>query len=73
MLLAFSGIRGALTGSPVFNSRVGECERAAAILLRALGRSEHTRILRNVAADEFDCLKTDLGACCLVQAATQLP
>ncbi|KAL9665982.1 hypothetical protein QQ045_000303 [Rhodiola kirilowii] len=47
ILLAFSGLKHALTNNPGYNSRVVECQEAAKVLLQATGNSRLEPILSN--------------------------
>ena len=53
ILLAFSGIKGALASAPTFNTRVAECREAATALLAAAGRPDEEPILGNVSQEEY--------------------
>ncbi|KAK9076852.1 hypothetical protein SSX86_005186 [Deinandra increscens subsp. villosa] len=59
ILLAFSGLKQALTTNPGYNRRVTECREAAEILLRAAGK-EVEPILSNVKQEEFEAHKSKL-------------
>ena len=58
ILLAFSGIKGALASAPTFNTRVSECREAATALLAAAGRPDEEPILGNVSQEEYAILGT---------------
>lgn len=53
ILLAFSGLNHSLSQSPGYNLRVGECQSAASILLRASQRPKEEPILGNVSFEEY--------------------
>jgi galactokinase len=59
LLLAFSGLRQALTGTD-YNRRVAECAEAARILLAAAGRTEKNPVLSNVREREYAAHKGQL-------------
>ncbi|KAM0014220.1 putative galacturonokinase [Helianthus debilis subsp. tardiflorus] len=59
ILLAFSGLKQALTTNPGYNRRVTECREAAEILLKAAGK-EAEPILSNVEQEEFEAHKSKL-------------
>jgi galacturonokinase len=59
ILLAFSGLRQALTGTD-YNRRVAECSEAARILLAAAGRPEVTPVLNSVSESEYAAHKERL-------------
>ncbi len=52
ILIAFSGLRKALTGTD-YNRRVGECTEAARLLLQAADRPSVQPVLGNVTAEEY--------------------
>lgn len=56
ILLAFSGIKGALASAPTFNNRVAECREAASALLSAAGRPDAVPILGNISLEEYESL-----------------
>ncbi|XVE71920.1 hypothetical protein DITRI_Ditri10aG0189900 [Diplodiscus trichospermus] len=60
ILLAFSGLRQALTSNPGYNSRVAECQEAAKILLDASGNGELEPILCNVKPEDYEAYKFKL-------------
>lgn len=47
ILLAFSGLQHALSSKPGYNLRVAECQEAATVLLRAVGRGDCEPLLCN--------------------------
>uniref|UniRef100_A0A7N2MV22 Uncharacterized protein n=1 Tax=Quercus lobata TaxID=97700 RepID=A0A7N2MV22_QUELO len=47
ILLAFSGLKQALTTNPGYNRRVAECQEAARIILNASGNNKMEPILSN--------------------------
>lgn len=59
ILLAFSGLKQALTTNPGYNRRVTECREAASILLKAVGK-EVEPILSNVEQEEYEAHKSKL-------------
>nr|XP_043627968.1 galacturonokinase isoform X2 [Erigeron canadensis] len=59
ILLAFSGLKQALTSNPGYNRRVTECREAAEILLKAAGK-EAEPILSNVEQEEYVAHKSKL-------------
>ncbi|KAL4564443.1 hypothetical protein LXL04_028507 [Taraxacum kok-saghyz] len=59
ILLAFSGLKQALTTNPGYNMRVSECREAASILLKASGK-EVEPILCNVQQEEYEAHKSKL-------------
>ena len=59
ILLAFSGLRQALTGTD-YNRRVAECAEAARILLAAAGRPEEIPVLGRLSETEHDAHKERL-------------
>ncbi|GAQ83692.1 galactokinase [Klebsormidium nitens] len=61
ILLAFSGLRQALTNTPGYNKRVDECQEAAATLLRAAGRADEKASLSNVSSEEYDMHREELN------------
>ncbi|KAJ0263749.1 Galacturonokinase [Hirschfeldia incana] len=60
ILLAFSGLRQALTTNPGYNLRVAECREAAKILLTASGSSELEPTLSNVEHAVYEAHKHEL-------------
>uniref|UniRef100_A0A7N0VG01 Galacturonokinase n=1 Tax=Kalanchoe fedtschenkoi TaxID=63787 RepID=A0A7N0VG01_KALFE len=60
ILLAFSGLKHALTNNPGYNSRVAECQEAAKVLLQASGNSKLEPILSNVKLQDFQAHKEKL-------------
>ncbi|XP_021275797.1 galacturonokinase [Herrania umbratica] len=60
ILLAFSGLRQALTSNPGYNSRVAECQEAAKILLHASGNVELEPFLCNVEPETYEAYKVKL-------------
>ncbi|EOY32088.1 Galacturonic acid kinase isoform 2 [Theobroma cacao] len=60
ILLAFSGLRQALTSNPGYNSRVAECQEAAKILLHASGNGELEPFLCNVEPESYEAHKVKL-------------
>lgn len=61
ILLAFSGLRRALTGTD-YNRRVAECAEAARILLAAAGRPEAAPVLGNISEHEYSAHQNRLPA-----------
>ncbi|KAI3496325.1 hypothetical protein L1887_38682 [Cichorium endivia] len=59
ILLAFSGLKQALTTNPGYNRRVSECQEAAKVLLKALGKDVEP-ILCNVEQEEYEAHKSKL-------------
>jgi galacturonokinase len=59
ILLAFSGLRKALTATD-YNRRVDECAEAAGTLLAIIGRGDGAPVLGDVAPDEYDAHKDKL-------------
>lgn len=57
ILLAFSGLRNALTNSPGYNLRVVECHEAARILLKASGNDNLEHRLCNVDPEVYETHK----------------
>ncbi|XP_022753441.1 galacturonokinase [Durio zibethinus] len=57
ILLAFSGLRQALTSNPGYNSRVAECQEAAKVLLHASGNGELEPFLCNVKPEAYEAYK----------------
>lgn len=62
ILLAFSGLKQALTTNPGYNRRVAECQEAAKILLQASGNEELEPVLSNVKPEVFEAHKSKLEA-----------
>ncbi|XP_062094664.1 galacturonokinase isoform X2 [Humulus lupulus] len=60
MLLAFSGLKHALTNNPGYNRRVSECQEAARILLNASGFGETDALLSNVQLEAYQEHKNKL-------------
>ncbi|OIT39442.1 PREDICTED: galacturonokinase isoform X3 [Nicotiana attenuata] len=60
ILLAFSGLKQALTTNPGYNRRVAECQEAAKLLLQASGNEEVEPVLSNVEPDVFEAHKSKL-------------
>ncbi|WCJ34693.1 galacturonic acid kinase [Euphorbia peplus] len=60
ILVAFSGLRKALTSSPGYNRRVIECQEAARFLLNASGNENIEPVLCNVDPDSYDKYKCNL-------------
>ncbi|XP_049344174.1 galacturonokinase isoform X2 [Solanum verrucosum] len=60
ILLAFSGLKQALTTNPGYNRRVAECQEAAKILLQASGDEEMEPVLSNVKPEVFEAHKSKL-------------
>ncbi|MCO5565225.1 hypothetical protein L7F22_018898 [Adiantum nelumboides] len=60
VLLAFSGLQHALSSNSSYNSRVAECQDAASILLKSVGRDSSQPRLCNVAIEEYQAFKTQL-------------
>ncbi|GMI92907.1 galacturonic acid kinase [Hibiscus trionum] len=60
ILLAFSGLKQALTSNPGYNSRVAECQEAAKVLLRASGNDEAEPFLCNVKPEAYEAHKFKL-------------
>ncbi|KAI5073152.1 hypothetical protein GOP47_0011165 [Adiantum capillus-veneris] len=60
VLLAFSGLRHALSSNSSYNSRVAECQEAASMLLKAVGRDSSQPLLCNVTIEEYQALKVQL-------------
>ncbi|CAF1935532.1 unnamed protein product [Brassica napus] len=59
ILLAFSGLRQALTTNPGYNLRVAECQEAAKVLLTASGNSELEPTLCNVEHAVYEAHKLE--------------
>ncbi|XP_006850937.2 galacturonokinase [Amborella trichopoda] len=62
ILLAFSGLKHALTSKPGYNSRVAECREAARILLSSSGNGSLEPLLCNVLPDVYEAYKGELEA-----------
>ncbi|GLU10531.1 hypothetical protein SLE2022_273250 [Rubroshorea leprosula] len=60
ILLAFSGLKQALTTNPGYNRRVAECQEAARILLHASGSGELDPLLCNVEPEAYQAYKFKL-------------
>lgn len=60
ILVAFSGLKHALTNNPGYNSRVAECQEAARILLLAAGKGEREPLLSNVEPEDYQAHKHEL-------------
>lgn len=60
ILLAFSGLKQALTANPGYNRRVSECQEAARILLKASGSEPVEPILSNVTQEDYEAHKNKL-------------
>ncbi|KAK4478924.1 hypothetical protein RD792_014431 [Penstemon davidsonii] len=60
ILLAFSGLKQALTTNPGYNRRVAECREAANILLQASGSEELEPLLSNVEPEAYEKHKDKL-------------
>ncbi|XP_009589433.1 galacturonokinase-like [Nicotiana tabacum] len=60
ILLAFSGLKQALTTNPGYNRRVAECQEAAKLLLQASGNEEVEPVLSNVEPEVFEAHKSKL-------------
>ncbi|KAL5769112.1 hypothetical protein ACOSP7_015670 [Xanthoceras sorbifolium] len=60
ILLALSGLKGALTNNPGYNHRVAECQEAARVILCASGKSEVEPLLCNVEEDDYEAHKCNL-------------
>ncbi|KAM6590413.1 hypothetical protein CsatA_013018 [Cannabis sativa] len=60
ILLAFSGLKHALTNNPGYNRRVSECQEAARILLNASGFGEVEPLLSNVQLEAYQAHKNKL-------------
>ncbi|CAN8259819.1 unnamed protein product [Cochlearia groenlandica] len=61
VLLAFSGLRQALTTNPGYNLRVAECQEAAKVLLAASGNRELEHTLCNVEHAIYEAHKHELN------------
>lgn len=60
ILLAFSGLKQALTTNPGYNRRVSECVEAARILLKASNNEVADPLLSNVEPEVYETYKGDL-------------
>ncbi|CAI9099135.1 OLC1v1035909C4 [Oldenlandia corymbosa var. corymbosa] len=60
ILLAFSGLKQALTTNPGYNRRVAECQEAARILLEASGNEGMEPLLSNVESQTYEAHKNVL-------------
>ncbi|XP_065624091.1 galacturonokinase [Quercus suber] len=60
ILLAFSGLKHALTAHPGYNRRVAECQEAARIILNASGNYKMEPILSNVQPEDYEAHKSQL-------------
>ncbi|XP_030942322.1 galacturonokinase isoform X2 [Quercus lobata] len=60
ILLAFSGLKQALTTNPGYNRRVAECQEAARIILNASGNNKMEPILSNVQPEDYEAHKSQL-------------
>ncbi|KAF6141774.1 hypothetical protein GIB67_027952 [Kingdonia uniflora] len=60
ILLAFSGLKHALTTNPGYNHRVAECQEAARVLLDASGDAELEPVLSNVKPEVYEAHKCRL-------------
>ncbi|XP_050226267.1 galacturonokinase [Mercurialis annua] len=60
ILVAFSGLRDALTNNPGYNRRVAECQEAARILLKASGNDNVEPVLCNVEQEAYQMYKCKL-------------
>ncbi|KAH7447409.1 hypothetical protein KP509_01G106300 [Ceratopteris richardii] len=68
VLLAFSGLRHALSSNSSYNLRVSECQEAALTLLRAVGRDTRQPLLSDVHMEEYQAFKTQLKGACAKRA-----
>ncbi|CAA7408281.1 unnamed protein product [Spirodela intermedia] len=57
ILLAFSGLKHALTSKPGYNARVAECCEAASVLLKASGKGDLEPLLCNVERGAYEAHK----------------
>ncbi|KAK3221223.1 hypothetical protein Dsin_008248 [Dipteronia sinensis] len=62
ILLALSGLKGALTNNPGYNHRVAECQEAARVILFASGKAEVEPLLCNVEEEDYEAHKSKLEA-----------
>lgn len=60
ILLAFSGLKQALTTNPGYNRRVAECQEAASVLLLASGNGDLEPLLSNVEPEAYEAHKCKL-------------
>ncbi|XP_057991936.1 galacturonokinase isoform X1 [Hevea brasiliensis] len=60
ILVAFSGLRNALTNNPGYNCRVAECQQAARFLLKASGNENMEPYLCNVEPEAYEMYKGNL-------------
>ncbi|EEF47980.1 galacturonokinase isoform X2 [Ricinus communis] len=60
ILVAFSGLKDALTNNPGYNSRVAECQEAARFLLKASGNDNLEPLLCNVELEAYQMYKCKL-------------
>ncbi|KAI8571346.1 hypothetical protein RHMOL_Rhmol01G0112800 [Rhododendron molle] len=60
ILLAFSGLKQALTSNPGYNRRVAECQEAARLLLHATGNEAIEPLLSNVEPAAYETHKSKL-------------
>ncbi|KAL3698126.1 hypothetical protein R1sor_012202 [Riccia sorocarpa] len=60
ILIAFSGLRYALSSKPGYNLRVKECEDAARVLLKLVGRERSEPLLSSVTPEEYSLFKGEL-------------
>ncbi|OAE25886.1 hypothetical protein AXG93_2145s1860 [Marchantia polymorpha subsp. ruderalis] len=60
ILIAFSGLRHALSSKPGYNMRVKECQDAARILLKLVGRESSEALLSNVTPEEYSKHKGEM-------------
>ncbi|KDP45831.1 hypothetical protein JCGZ_17438 [Jatropha curcas] len=60
ILVAFSGLRNALTNNPGYNRRVAECQEAATFLLKASGNDKMEPFLCNVEPEAYEMYKGKL-------------
>ncbi|MED6157610.1 hypothetical protein PIB30_024927 [Stylosanthes scabra] len=62
ILVALSGLKGALTSNPGYNGRVAECQKAAQVLLEASGDFTGEPILSNVKPEVYETHKCKLDS-----------
>lgn len=62
ILLAFSGLKQALTNNPGYNHRVAECQEAANVLLLSSGKGGVKPLLSNVEPEVYEAHKSKLEA-----------
>ncbi|XP_057748572.1 galacturonokinase isoform X2 [Arachis stenosperma] len=62
ILVALSGLKGALTSNPGYNGRVAECQKAARVLLEASGDFTAEPILSNVKPEVYETHKCKLDS-----------